>query len=344
MAFTILILKHSNPKNSDETLIQLTIQTGLATLCLIPIALIQVQAQDNDFLPAGQGVAVQAVNLRSRPTTKSSIIGVLAPSDELRLASPKPRNGFYRIITRMGLQGWVWERNIKIDSQSFDFRPTGVASAARTPCQTTLDECPTSGCAENDEAQEILNKIKRHIPEGSIPAQLAFNDFKTLQEQANKLFWQGSKLDAAERQQLKNLRVSAGSVKEGSLVKMTGYIPLTSEPHHNNGESVNCNLTGSNNNDIHISISRSSNDTEFKGFVVEMIPQGRSDDWTVARLKKARDQRRRVLAFRVRLARLTAAVSASISRMANLFVPFRSETSPMRVRTSGSGAIVLMKS
>src|SRR5690242_17484861 len=39
---------------------------------------------------------------------------------------------------------------------------------------------------------------------------------------------------------------------------------------------------------IHISITETANDTEFKGIVVEMIPQDRPDNWTSQNLQTLR--------------------------------------------------------
>ena len=61
-----------------------------------------------------------------------------------------------------------------------------------------------------------------------------------------------------------------------------GY--LVGTPHPNTGESVNCNLRGAANNDFHIPISNDPGNTDFQGIVVEMIPQNRPDEWSLANL------------------------------------------------------------
>jgi len=100
----------------------------------------------------------------------------------------------------------------------------------------------------------------------------------------------------AERDLLVNLRVTTGTVREGRLVKVGGFLAAGLEPHANtSGESVNCRFTQSANNDFHISIVENTGEDEFKGIVVEMIPQGRSADWTLAKLRSVRQQGKRVL-------------------------------------------------
>lgn len=49
------------------------------------------------------------------------------------------------------------------------------------------------------------------------------------------------------------------------------------------------------NNDFHIPLARHPEDTEFKGIVVEMIPQGRLDGWTTQKLKRITRQGRPVV-------------------------------------------------
>jgi hypothetical protein len=125
---------------------------------------------------------------------------------------------------------------------------------------------------------------------------LSFADLKSLQLKANNLVGQHNELTQAERDSLVNLSVTSGTVREGKLVKVRGFLAAGLEPHANNsGESVNCRLTQSANNDFHIPLVENAGEDEFKGIVVEMIPQNRNPGWTLAKLINLRQQGKRVL-------------------------------------------------
>ncbi len=52
---------------------------------------------------------------------------------------------------------------------------------------------------------------------------------------------------------------------------------------------------GKANNDFHIPIARSPDDSELEGVVVEIIPQDRPDGWTLEKLKRIAKDARSVL-------------------------------------------------
>jgi hypothetical protein len=90
--------------------------------------------------------------------------------------------------------------------------------------------------------------------------------------------------------------VTGGTASEKRLVRLSGFIasgPL--KPRPSGGESVNCRFTGPEQNDFHITIVPRRADTEHRGVVVEMIPQGRPRGWTTEKLNDVLDQGRRVL-------------------------------------------------
>lgn len=167
-----------------------------------------------------------------------------------------------------------------------------LASQGQSGCDgvRTIAKCPVTGCAEDPQSAEgLLNRLKNRQARGARPKQLTFADFQKLQEQADDLVGQQVhlKLERADRDKLRNLRVSNGVVAEGSFVKVVGFIASRpAPPHATSKESVNCRLTGQVNNDFHISIVERAGATEFDGVVVEMIPQPRPAGWTVPKLKK----------------------------------------------------------
>jgi hypothetical protein len=161
----------------------------------------------------------------------------------------------------------------------------GVTRASKSAgaCHPDLASCPANGCSDPTSAADhaAFNEAKRNIPAaGTKPVLLDIaNDFPALQQAAEEKVGSGGDIPAASRAELADLDTSGGKVGEGSLVRVFGF--LTSKPdglgpHPNTGESVNCNLKGEPNNDIHIPLVDQPGQSEYEGIVVEMIPQGRA--------------------------------------------------------------------
>lgn len=224
--------------------------------------------------------------LRSRPNAAEVALLPLAPGLKLRWVEGQQRNGFVRVITEGGKQGWIPAAAVVIESQP------SVLFAASPPCAATLELCPDTGCSQPNSKHALFDQTKRHIPTQSTPVTLTFPDLEALQEQASNLVNQGLELSAADRAKLSNLHVSSGTVREGSLVKVIGFIAQGSDPHANSGESVNCRRTGVANNDFHISFAPRTGNDEFDGIVVEMIPQNRPANWSLPRLKSLKNSHR----------------------------------------------------
>ncbi len=175
--------------------------------------------------------------------------------------------------------------------------PVSAAEGSKA-CATDLASCPINGCATQGGPDALVNKIKRTVPKSGTPIRrLTLDDFEQLQEQADTAVGQHKSLTTQQRRKLRSLSVSSGQVSEGDLVEVKGYVIAEhSLPHANtSGESVNCRLKGTQNNDFHIPIARNSEDTIFDGIVVEMIPQDRPDSWTIGKLKKIAREKRQVL-------------------------------------------------
>lgn len=163
----------------------------------------------------------------------------------------------------------------------------------------TLAACPPNGCAPEGSGHAALNELKRTIPEEASATELTFDDFRMLQTEAARIFppKKGLEIPPADRRKLHDLNFSHGTISEGDLVQVVGFI--VGDPHPNSGESVNCGLRGEANNDFHIPLGAEPPPagTEFQGIVVEMIPQNRNPAWTVTKLAdiQAKDLRVRVM-------------------------------------------------
>jgi hypothetical protein len=175
---------------------------------------------------------------------------------------------------------------------AFDAR---AEDRGKKTCAADLASCPITGCATEGTEDGLVNKIKRTIPPAGTPIRLTFEDFFHLQDQATDLVGQKEDLNEATRAKLRELTLKSSTrrVSEGNLVELIGFVVgLPTRPKASGAEGVNCRLSGVANNDFHIPMALNSDDTEFEGIVVEMIPQNRNEGWTVKKLKRiARETR-----------------------------------------------------
>jgi uncharacterized protein YgiM (DUF1202 family) len=231
------------------------------------------------------------VNLRSGPSMASSRVTTLPKDSLVTLLQTGPTNGFYHVRTSDKVDGWVKNQYVAVSTATsralvrkptnFEVEPHAIGLAAAA-CATNLASCATNGCSAADSPHGLMNELKEAVPTATTPVLLTFDDFASLQQQADALLPEDKELSASDRAQLKSLTVAAGSVSEGDLVSIVGYMVGT--PHPNTGESVNCNLKGESNNDYHIPISNDPANSDFQGIVVEMIPQSRPANWSLANL------------------------------------------------------------
>lgn len=274
------------------------------TIAVVPPLVAQTGAQN-------QAVVTKAMNLRSGPSISSAKIAGLKATAPLILLDPNPKNGFYHVRATHTTDGWISAQGVEVGGTAAS--PVAAAKTTRalirkpmnremepvTPglapakCAPDLAACPATGCAAAASAHALANQLKRATPTGTVPVMFTFDDFAGLQQQADDLVGQGHDPTAAKRALLTGLTVSGGTVAEGSLVGLVGYLVAT--PHANTKESVNCNLTGETNNDFHIPMSNDPNNLAYQGIVVEMIPQDRPDAWTISNLTQVASNQQLVM-------------------------------------------------
>jgi len=181
-------------------------------------------------------------------------------------------------------------------------------------------------------SDKLLNQRKRTFPRSATPVVLSLDDLETLQQAADRLFGlshaRGEKvkeLTAEERDQLRNLRVGSGDISEGDFVQVSGFmVGLPQRRKAEGAESVNCSLADDGthkNSDFHIPLARNAADTEYKGVVVEMIPQRRPAVWRIeARPVRAGARDRRNRAERTMLPPTALALEDACEEIAAWFV------------------------
>ena len=232
--------------------------------------------------------SVRDAPVHTKPSANAETAFTAAKGTKLVWAAHMDSDGFYRVIRQgKGPVGWIDANDVQITHEHKH------GSAASDPddqvCAPTLDECPARGCAKEGSWEAEANELKKTRPEGGKAAVLlTFDDLKSLQKQADAKVGEGPyDLTPHGYQKVTDLEVSSGRVSEGDLVQVVGYIPKGQDGLHVNkaGESVNCNLKKPFDNDFHIPVAAAPGDSEFKGIVVEMIPQARPSAWTIDTLK-----------------------------------------------------------
>jgi Bacterial SH3 domain len=255
-----------------------------------------------------QGLLMDTLKLRKAPSLKAIQTATLKVHSKVTVLDPQPTNGFYHVRASRNREGWIWAKSVKLiaggpSSRALVRRPqtselephkAALSAPAAAVCAPDLASCPVTGCASpSNSPHGIANQLKRTLPSGTTAVMLSFDDFSNLQRQADNAVGEDKQLTAADRARLKRLTVSNGQISEGDRVSLLGY--LVAAPHLNTGESVNCNLKGEANNDYHIPFSNASNNSDFQGIVVEMIPQNRPAAWNLANLTQVETDQQLVM-------------------------------------------------
>jgi hypothetical protein len=267
----------------------------LRSLLVFLMALAICAAQDREQARFGRVKTNVKAVARAAPRFSSQPLRTVEADETLQWVEGTIVNDFVRVLLPKGPIAWIPADEADIVSQPS--LPEADITAA-TACATSLGDCKPHGCASATSNIGIRNIAKKLAPTGTTPIRMTFTDFASIQNQTDALFdqSQGREFDASERALLQGLSANGGTVGEGVLVRLTGFLSVGNKnPHPNDsGESVNCNLKNSGNNDFHISVASNSSKDEFDGIVIEMVPQDRPAKWTVARLKKVKSQKRKV--------------------------------------------------
>ena len=266
-------------------------------------------------LAQSHAVVTQPLHLRVAPSKASALLSTLKNQQAVTLLDPGKKNGYYHVRVTQTTDGWAWADGVQLGvavvsvaahsapgsrqlvrtPASKELEPVTIGMARAKACVADLSSCSTNGCSPDGSGHALANQMKRATPSGDVPVMLTFDDFANLQQQADNLDGIGEGHDIAvdKRSQLSGLTASAGTVSEGSLVGIVGYLVAT--PHANSGESVNCNLKGEVNNDFHIPMSNDPNNSDYQGIVAEMIPQNRPDNWSLSNLTQVASNRQLVM-------------------------------------------------
>jgi len=255
-------------------------------------------------LMAAQAATVSRnVNLRPTPSTAQDPIRLLLPPEALTLIDTAQAAGYYHVRTQQNEAGWVWAKNVSVgadatapsDPAGPDLPPAGSYAGDGAGCPAVGTHVVNGSVTPFSDTSDggLRNLAKRHIPVGAAPKTLDLFAFHMLQDDVNSRFadahttktqFHGNRLD------LMNRPTPDATVSEGDLVQLAAYL---TDVRAQGAESVNC--AGNDGTDIHLNVG-AKNSTEWKGVVVEMIPQlARPVGWDAATLRKVRDAKVEVL-------------------------------------------------
>lgn len=239
--------------------------------------------------------------IRKAADSDSPRIGDVSPGDHLALLDDgQQQNGYYRVQFGSG-RGWIyrtWVRRHHGDSPSAGSGPGVVASAGLAlgggafalACQLPFLEfaqagldvdasCPAEGTGSA--GSQAQNRRKNEFCAKGPIVPLSFANFTTLQAETDKLnFPHGHNLPE-DRSPLRRMATIGGrEVGEGTLVRIAAFVM---KAHHSNvskGETVNCKLTGKDNNDVHtVLMEKVDEDRECDSLTAEITPHFRPWSW-----------------------------------------------------------------
>jgi len=182
------------------------------------------------------------------------------------------------------------------------FAAAPVGSACTLPFDAIKQEheidssCDAAGSSTSD-AQAAQNEAKNNFCPSSTPVKLTFDNFSQLQqaaENAGVSFGSDSQLpdDRTPLQNILQIPTQA-RVGEGSVVRLAAFVMNAHYSNVSKGETVNCKLTGIENNDIHIVLGQNVDGKnpvspgqkptpaqECESVTAEISPHFRPDVWT----------------------------------------------------------------
>jgi tetratricopeptide (TPR) repeat protein len=222
-------------------------------------------------------------DLQNAEAAKSSVEKVLRSNhstlEKLRLISLV---GSYKSVTPGTIE--VWLPSLTAHG------PFALAAGCQPPfadiaTQPEIDRiCGIKGAADSYPAQQAQNEAKNNLCATGAPMLVTFADLASLQARVAAT---GLKYD---RENLPARRVLKG-LGEGKVVRLVAYVARATYSNAvplrdgSAGESVNCNLPGNLNNDIHVVLVQAPGDPECSSVTAEVIPHLRPVAWTPAAIK-----------------------------------------------------------
>lgn len=140
-------------------------------------------------------------------------------------------------------------------------------------------KCGPTGDAGPKDALALQDEAKDNFCASGTPKELAFADYPKMQAAAQKALGGANYKPPTSRAALQKLG-------EGKLVRLVAYVDRARYSDVEKGESVNCNLGGDPDNDVHIPLLAKPGEDECTSVTAEVSPHYRPDAWTPENLNK----------------------------------------------------------
>jgi hypothetical protein len=224
-------------------------------------------------------------NVRQRPSRSSNIVTTVSAGDQVELISAKPRRGYYHIRTTDGDEGWVLARNVQVDAsgstpsnppETQDLFGKLMAAKKLAVGQPFIENgqqvCGPSGDAA-DQRRKALNQNKNRTDEPDLASYVPID-------------WDS----------LSSLPSGRVTDFQGASVTVEGFLShRINVENQGNGESTNCHLTGDDEVDWHMYLTKSPAQQISDAIIVETTPRTRpSHKWTADGLSQFVDSNTRV--------------------------------------------------
>src|SRR5262245_12595463 len=148
-------------------------------------------------------------------------------------------------------------------------------------------QCGLSGSPKNTPALAAQDLAKDNFCASGTPVVLSFTIFPDMQAAAETALGGPSYKPPTSRSALHDVYTMSGKkIGEGTLTTMVGYVEAAHYSDVDDGESVNCELKGDQNNDIHIPIVEVAGADECSSVTAEISPHYRPAVWTASNVNK----------------------------------------------------------
>ena len=266
-------------------------QTLLRFICAFALACTAISAAVGD-----DAIVIKRATMRSDPSTNHRALLTLQPRTDVELLELTPTNGYYRVRTEEGNEGWVYSRNLEIVASSPSAPapppitpsvPTATdASTVHTvispnwekpPSKTSTFTGPDGLCGPTGDGGDALTNIRKNRVDA--PPAYYHVTWKALQS----LPYPAAKKSLAEwtPEQLAQIQPY-----QGIAVSVVGFFTAIKVEDRGGGESTNCHFTNAEEVDWHMPLVEHEGDSEATSTVVETTPRIRElhPKWTPATL------------------------------------------------------------
>jgi len=172
-----------------------------------------------------------------------------------------------------------------------------IAASFKPPCKLPFanistkqpidSKCGLSGSPKNTTALAAQDTAKNNFCATGTPVVMSFDMYPALQAAAENALGGADYKPPSSRTALHNLYTVGGKkIGEGTLVSLVAYVESAHYSDVDDGESVNCDLTGDQNNDIHIPLVTTAGADECTSLTAEISPHDRPSVWTASNVNK----------------------------------------------------------